>query len=283
MDVAKEPKLGFNDHSNDRKEVLEKMKTFEKHNVTHLSASSINEYIANPAKWVLRVSGYKDIFGNPAMWRGSATDNAICKALQNEDFTLQDAIRSSVEDYDTFWSKSVSQTEIDLQKVEAEKSSLAKYVQTAFEYYRDRPYRPIEIQKKISLNIDPKYPEIIGYIDFLYEEVVCDMKTVARLPSETPESVNRQLSIYAYAEKKPAIVDYVHCTKTSSQVVSREINDLDHHFKVVNQAVSSMEKILSFSDDIQEIAFLMVPNLDDWRWSPSEKQAAKKLWSYLGS
>lgn len=266
-----------------KKEVLEKMKIFEKHNVTHLSASSINEFIANPQKWILRVSGYKDIYGGPAMWRGSATDNAICKALEDDEFTLQDAIRFSVNNFDDLWRKSVDHTDIDLQKVESEKSSLFKYVETAFEHYRKRPHKPISIQKRISFSLDPQFPEIIGFIDFLYEDVVCDMKTVARLPSETPDSVNRQLSIYSFAEKKPAIVDYVHCTKTSSQVISREIKDLEHHFNVVSNALVSMKNLLGFSDDIKEIANLMVPNLEDWRWSAAEKEAAKKLWSYLRS
>ena len=39
-----------------------------------------------------------------------------------------------------------------------------------------------------------------------------------------------------------------------------------------------MEKILSISDDIQEVASLLIPDLDDWRWNAKEKINAKKLW-----
>ena len=53
---------------------------FAAHDVTHLSASAINEYIANPARWILHVSGYRDNLGIPAMWRGIAVDKALSRA-----------------------------------------------------------------------------------------------------------------------------------------------------------------------------------------------------------
>ena len=55
---------------------------FEQHDVRHLSASSINEYITNPQRWLLHVSGYRDNIGIPAMWRGTAVDQAITKAIE---------------------------------------------------------------------------------------------------------------------------------------------------------------------------------------------------------
>jgi len=47
---------------------------------------------------------------------------------------------------------------------------------------------------------------------------------------------------------------------------------------VVLKACKSIMKLLSTSDDIQEVASLLVPDFDDWRWSEGEKKAAKKLW-----
>ena len=40
-----------------------------------------------------------------------------------------------------------------------------------------------------------------------------------------------------------------------------------------------MMRLLSYSSDIHEIAQLLVPNFDDWRWSGNEIEAARKLWS----
>ena len=39
-----------------------------------------------------------------------------------------------------------------------------------------------------------------------------------------------------------------------------------------------MGKILSISNDIDEIANLLIPDLDDWKWSNGERQAARQLW-----
>lgn len=58
---------------------------FEQHGIEYLSASSINEFITNPARWILHTSGFRDSFGSPAMWRGIAVDDAICKAIYNDE------------------------------------------------------------------------------------------------------------------------------------------------------------------------------------------------------
>ena len=37
--------------------------------------------------------------------------------------------------------------------------------------------------------------------------------------------------------------------------------------------------LLSYSDDVNQIASLFYPDYDDWRWSQEDIKVAKTLWS----
>ena len=251
---------------------------FEHHEVGHLSASSINEYISNPQRWLLHVSGYRDNIGIPAMWRGTAVDKAITKAIELPTLSTPQIIQWAENFFDDLHNvQSKEKIFIDEAKAQNEKLALSKYLTPAIPHFR-KLGKPIDSQKKIKLELDDVDVPIIGYLDLLYEDCVRDIKTVNRLPSTMMDSISRQLSIYGVAEQKKPIVDYVHATKTNSQVVVREVHHIDYHIKVVKKAAYNMGKILSISNDIAEIANLLIPDLDDWKWSNGERQAARQLW-----
>ena len=251
---------------------------FEHHGVTHLSASSINEYIQNPARWLLHVSGFRDNAGIPAMWRGTAVDKAITSALL-DDLSDNEALLQAQESFRDEKAHAIANDQpVNEKKAQAESEAVARYLKIALPFYR-KLGPPIESQKKITLEYEWMPVPIIGYIDLKYDGVVRDIKTVGRLPTSVPFTVCRQLSIYAKAENAMPLVDYVHSTKTSSQVVVMPVPDVDYHLKFVEQASRSMMRLLSYSSDIREVAQLLTPNFDDWRWSSAEIQAATKLWS----
>jgi hypothetical protein len=251
---------------------------FENHNVGHLSASSINEYITNPQRWILHVSGFRDRFGIPAMWRGTAVDKALCIAIEEPDVSEAQIIKWAENSFDEEY-KSAIEDKIPVMAVraESERDNLSRYLAPAIPHFRSLG-KPLATQKKIKLELDELPIPIIGYLDLLYDGVVRDIKTVSRLPNKVPTATCRQLSIYATAENCHPIVDYVHANKTASKVVVMPVENVDAHMAVVRQAANNMMRLLSYSDDITEIASLMIPDLDDWRWSDGERVAAKKLW-----
>lgn len=251
---------------------------FEHHGVTHLSASSINEYIQNPARWLLHVSGFRDNAGIPAMWRGTAVDKAITSALL-EGLSDDEAVAEANSTFADEKASAVANDQpVNEKKASAESEAVERYLRIALPHYRSLG-KPIASQKRIELEYDWMPVPIIGYLDLKYEGVVRDIKTVGRLPSAVPMTVCRQLSIYATAEKALPLVDYIHSTKSSAQVVVMGVSDVEGNMRVVERAARSMMKLLSYSADIREVAQLLVPNFDDWRWSASEIEAAKKLWS----
>jgi len=250
---------------------------FEQHGINHISASSINQYITNPARWVLQVSGFRDSFGSPAMWRGIAVDDAICKGVY-EDISIKKLQKFAIDVFDERMNQAQEEKiPFDYSKVSKERDLLNTYVEIAIPHFRSLG-TPVATQKKIKLEYDWLPVPIIGYLDLQYEGVVRDIKTVNRLTSKMLDTTSRQLAIYAAAEKCTPIIDYVYVTSTKQEVVTTPVIDLDMHMNVVERAAINMMNVLSYSDDINVIADLYIPNLDDWMWSRNEKEAAKKLW-----
>ena len=250
---------------------------FDAHNVSHLSASSINEFIANPSRWLLHVSGFRDNFGSPAMWRGIAVEDAIYKKLYDENANIGDLVNYAGAQFDDrFESAQADGIEVNLSKAKTERDSLKDFVEAGVPVFT-KLGQPAANQKKIKLEFEEIPVPIIGYVDLYYDGVVRDIKTTARLPSKMPDSISRQLSIYSAALNAMPIVDYIYVTKTKKEVVTRSVDDTEGHLKVVRRAANAMMDLLAYSSDISQIARLFVPDLDDWRWSDNEREEARKL------
>ena len=252
---------------------------FEQHNVDHLSPSSINEFINNPTHWLLKVSGYKENFGIPAFWRGTAIDNTIEKSLFDMRLSEKSLVTYALDVFD--------QREYDAMqgglaynkaKAQTERNVLVDYIKIAIPFFRQLG-KPIKSQGKIKLEYEEIPIPIIGYYDLYYEGIVRDIKTTNRMPSVLPNSYSRQLSIYATALEAVPLVDYVYATKTTQEVRTVPVPDVEEHMKVVRKACGSMMNLLSYTDDIKQVASLLVPDFDDWRWSNKEKIAAAELFN----
>ena len=253
---------------------------FEVHGIQHLSASAINQFITNPASWILKVSGHRGI-PNPAMWRGTVIDDAICKSFEIDlsiEKKLQRSISNSEYDFDSLYEYHNATYDYEIDAVEKEKNNLQRYLEVAIPFYA-KLGKPQECQKRIEVEFEDIPVPIIGYIDLQYEGITRDIKTTGRLMSKIPSTICRQLSLYAFAEDSVPYADFIHVTKAKAEVVSIEITDIEKRVDELKKAAFSMMNVLSYSDDINQVASLFYPDFDDWRWSnPVDKDAAKKLW-----
>ena len=164
-----------------------------------------------------------------------------------------------------------------VEKRQKERTNLEGYMKAALPHYRSLG-RPEKSQYRIEIRDGNLPVPIIGYIDLVYKDVIRDIKTVQRLPSVIPDTAGRQMSIYAKAIKKYPVLDYINATKTQQRVVVMPVDNINYHYDVAIHAAKAMQRILSISDDIHEVASILVPDLDDWRWNAKEKLNAKKLW-----
>ena len=253
---------------------------FAQHGITHLSPSSINQFIMNPCKWVMSVAGYKDPFGNPAMWRGTAVDMAVDRAVLNPqepqrlitEYAKEQFLemRFRAEDGGYFPSD---------RKLDQEKTNLESFTDTAVAYYRNLE-TPEDTQTKISVELDFLPVPIIGYADLVYKDSVRELKTISRKLTYVPDSHSRQLSVYALALQKTPFVDYVYVTVSGKQEVRpMAVTNTEHHFEIVKKTARNMMKLLSVSESIEEVASLLMPDLDHWSFSLArEKEFARELW-----
>ena len=255
---------------------------FEVHGVQHLSPSSINQFISCPAQWILKVSGHRGP-SSPAMWRGTCVDDAVSSAFDYEDKDMiEKTTKNAISIFDNLYERNKKTNDslglkYDIEKVEAERNNIQRYVEVAIPFYKAIG-KPTAIQKKIELQFEEIPVPIIGYIDLQYEGIIRDIKTTGRLLKVIPSSICRQLSVYAYAENSIPYADFIHVTKAKAEVVSMEITDVESRVNEVKKAALSMMNVLSYSDDITQVASLFYPDFDDWRWSDLDIEAAKILW-----
>ena len=247
---------------------------FAEHGIKHLSVSSCNTFITDPARWVAKyLFGMKTKSG-PAAWRGTVVDEATGIYLKSEKPNLKKCTDLAMRRFKGLTEHNKVDPHDD--KCSKERHLVPQYLKTAIEFYETLGM-PKEYQKEILLDVGMSVP-MLGYIDLQYDGIVRDIKTVGRIPSEVPNTVKRQLSLYAKAEDSLPIVDYICVTTRKQEVKSVVVEDTDSHFEDLMRSARAIERVLQLGDK-NEIAQLYFPNLDSWMWTDEEKEFAKTIWS----
>ena len=205
---------------------------------------------------------------NSAMLRGTVIDHAI-----GEKHSVKEAQKEFMSLMNYHKKEGVTFDEV---KAETEYKNIEKYLEVGLPYYEELG-EPVSYQKKVELEFDDLPIPVIGYVDLEYEDCIRDIKTTARKPSELLPTVQRQIAIYATAlEKDRAYADYLYVTKTKSEVITFEVDDIDMRLNEVYRVASAMMNLLQ-NNDIHSLVDQFYPN-PDWMWSQSDIEFAKDLW-----
>ncbi len=257
---------------------------FEKHGIEHLSASSINLYISDPAYWIMKYLFKTKLPGSSAMWRGTVVDQAVGKYFgmlknQTNNRSLTAVQEDAVKSMDDYYKEEITKGyEIDVDKHNKEKSLVPQYIKTAVDHYKQLD--EIESYQEKIVFEDKSIPiPIIGYLDLKYDGVVRDIKTVGRNVKENTFAVKRQVALYGHVLNCVPIVDYIYCTKYKNEVYSYAVYDVDNNVEILKKGALGIMKLLSISDDKNYLASLFIPNFDDWRWGEEQTKEAKLIWS----
>ena len=163
---------------------------------------------------------------------------------------------------------------LDLGERKSEYPVINSMVEIALEQLRPLgdPIWPAEThQNRVEINCrfrpgDDGTRKIIGFLDFLYEDFIVDLKTTKRLPGKNgrmsaPHA--RQAALYARAAGLPTRFLYV----GPKAYRWLDAEDVDLHLDTIKGQVKRMEKFLNLTDDPKTLASVVPHNPNSFYWN----------------
>jgi hypothetical protein len=258
--------------------------SFEHHGITHLSASSLNLWAAEPALWIMeRLLGRRSPAGIPAA-RGKAVEAGVNLGLFDPALPVETCIVEAERVFDR-------ETALNLDpRRDDERKKLAGYVRGALAELRK--YGPPDgdgYQGKVEISVEDVPVPVIGYVDWRFSGhgLIVDLKTSERLPSAIGASHGRQGAVYAsahgnfgmrfaYAKPAPAKGD-----GRQVQVLEMSGDDVRSSLAALRIIALSLGRFLALSHDARELIGLIVPDFDSFYWSdPSVRAAGRDVFGF---
>ena len=240
---------------------------FERHNIRHLSPSSLILYRADPGLWARRyLLKWQDSAG-PAAWRGSAVEAGLAAVLHQQPTP---AIIPATERFELDALGDMSEA------VDKQRQLIEPMINMAVVATTDFPRRPA-MQIKIEHWIDGCSVPLLMYLDFGFQDFDLDLKTTERIPSEPREDHLFQIGLYHAARKRPQKVLYVSAKKFALYDVTEE-----HAAAAVRDAVNAaraLERYLSLSNDPRVLAGIFSPSTEGFRWNDNLRKMEAELWA----
>lgn len=249
---------------------------FERHGITHLSASSVNLFIAQPALWCASYLLGKRTAVGPAAHRGTAIECGVEAGLFDPVLPVAEAQKIALARFHSLTRLSADP------RIEKERETIAPSVDVALAELRQYgvPAKPdgTERQHKISYKIGGVPVPVWGYLDFEWPEhgIIVDLKSTARIPSEISEPHARQGSIYAGpGSNRQVRFAYVSAKKIAVYV----LDNVDAHLRSFVQAAQAIERLLELSDDGEKLTHCFAPDLTSFYWGDASARAlAHEIW-----
>ena len=252
------------------------MNAFDTHGVEHLSASQLNTWIAAPSFWVLnKLMGVKSPMGCAAH-RGTATEAGVSAGLFDHALSAEDCTGIALPLYDRATALNGDP------KRDSERAAISGMVAIALQELRPRgvPMRPNGEQHRIEIRLEGVSVPIIGFLDWMYETEVIDLKTTLRVPSQMSDSHLRQATIYKVAipDKRNRFF-YTSDKKSVMHTLTRE--QYDKALMEITGAARRLERFLSLSTDKHELAALVPHSSESFYFSDSATKAeATRIFGY---
>ena len=250
------------------------MNAFTKHGINHLSASSINTFIAQPAAWCARYLMHKKLPVGTAAHRGTAVEVGIDVGVSNPDATLDQCVKIATERYDAL----VKAPVIGEDK---ERDGIPAMVEMGITALKDYglPEKPAigGGQQKIEIAVPELPVPVIGYLDFDYPQhgIIVDLKTTHRIPSQISPAHAIQGALYVHNSN----IEMRFCYVSTKKVAVYRLDNIDQHYARFLQAAKALENFLSLSDDGEALTRSMVPNIESFYWnSEAARSVAQEIW-----
>lgn len=249
---------------------------FERHGITHLSASSVNLFVAQPALWCCSYLLGKRPPVGPAAHRGTAIECGVEAGLFDPEMPVAEAQKVALARFHSLTRLSADP------RIEKEREAIAPSVEVALTELRQYgvPDKPgfDERQHKISYAIEGVPVPVWGYLDFEFPDhgIIVDLKSTLRIPSEISEAHARQGAIYT----GPGSNTQVRFAYTSPKKITVYVlEDVPRHLSRFVQAAQAIERLLSLSDDGEKLTRCFAPDLSSFYWGDaSARRIANEIW-----
>lgn len=248
---------------------------FEKHGIEHLSASSVNLFIAQPAMWCASYLMKRRTPVGPAAHRGTAIEAGIEAGLFDPQMPVEECQKIADESF-------VRNTRLSAHpNIDKERATIAGSVEVGLKELRQYgvPAKPEEgRQHKLDIAVPGVPVPVIGYLDFLWPNhgIILDLKTTSRVPSEISEAHARQGALYLrHGSNQQMRFAYLSAKKIAVYV----LEDADKHLASFVRAAQSIESFLSLSDDAERLTRSLAPDMSSFYWNePAARAVAQEIW-----
>ncbi len=258
------------------------MNAFERHNIDHLSPSSINSWINAPSLWVLeKLLKFRGQMGASAH-RGTATEVGVSLGLFDHNASLDDCVAAAIPVFDKLTALSGDP------KRDSERQVIPGMIRQGLALREHGvPMTPNEEgrlgtapQHKVEIGLEGVGVPVIGYLDWLYPEEIIDLKSTLRVPSTMSETHLRQASVYktAHMDKR---VRFFYCSdkKFEKHTLNREQYDVA--MRELTQASQRLERFLGLSNDPLELAAIVPHSSESYFYNdPGTKAKAVEVFGY---
>ncbi|MBB4856995.1 hypothetical protein HNO88_000292 [Novosphingobium chloroacetimidivorans] len=251
------------------------MNAFERHGITHLSASSVNLFIAQPALWACSYLIKKRTAVGPAAHRGTAIEAGVEAGLFDPEMPVAECQKVASAKF-----HSLTRLSADA-RIEKERETIEPSVAVALAELRQYgvPEKSADgRQHKLEITIPGVPVPIWGYLDFNWPQhgIIVDLKTTARIPSEISDAHARQGALYLnHGSNLQMRFAYVSAKKIAVYV----LDDAARHQAEFVQAAQAIERLLSLSDDSEALTRCFAPDLSSFYWGDaSARRLAHEIW-----
>ena len=253
---------------------------FQKFDIDHLSASSVNKAREAFDVWIVDKIGGAKFPTNFSMWQGKAVELGVDQNVysnQEIDFCIRSAL--------DYFSKQTNMLPNYADEYAKREPIIKRMVQTGIQQLRTIgvPKQPT-LGEQHKIEIPVRFAEgdlgtipVIGFLDYWFpeENIVVDLKTTAKAPSKWTLSHAIQASIYKKAMEKetgkPVKVFFLYVlSRQKDPFVWLELEDPKFYLKSFKRTVSQMEAFLSDYDDLESMLKRAPHNPDSFYWNGAE-------------
>jgi len=248
------------------------MSAFDDHKISHLSASSVNLFAAQPALWVAeKLLNRKSPVG-AAAHRGAAVEAGVTKGLLKPEIDVEECVSEAESVFRQLMALSGDP------RRETEAAAVGPIVRMALPELRSYGH-DVVCQERIEWRAPGLSVPFIGFIDYRwpYHQILVDLKTQLRLNGEIKVSHARQVASYA-GQMGPSIDARVtYCTP--KKVATYKVENVQQHIDALIRIGQTIERFLGVSKDPYELAGLLVPDPDSFYFAdPATRQMAWDVW-----